>query len=82
MRDKHKICIHLLLVILTNQSLFLRLQIERIADTAVIFFRDKLLDLIGDLRLTGGFLQAKVTAYKSGHTINTAVAKMVREKIK
>ena len=44
--------------------------------------RHKLLDLIGDLRLTGGFLQAKVTAYKSGHTINTAVAKMVREKIK
>lgn len=44
--------------------------------------RHKLLDLIGDLRLTGGFLQAKVTAYKSGHTINTAVAKVIREKIK
>lgn len=39
--------------------------------------RHKLLDLIGDLRLTGGFLKAKVTAYKSGHTINTTVAKLV-----
>ncbi len=43
--------------------------------------RHKLLDLIGDLRLTGGFLQAKVTAYKSGHTINTAVAKLVRTEV-
>ena len=44
--------------------------------------RHKLLDLIGDLRLTGGFLKAKVTAYKSGHTINTAVAALVRDSIK
>ncbi len=43
--------------------------------------RHKLLDLIGDLRLTGGFLQAKVTAYKSGHTINTTVAKLVRAEV-
>ncbi len=40
--------------------------------------RHKMLDLIGDLRLTGGFLKAKVTAYKSGHTINTKAAKLVR----
>ena len=32
--------------------------------------RHKLLDLIGDLRLAGGFLKAKITAYKSGHSIN------------
>ncbi len=44
--------------------------------------RHKLLDLIGDLRLSGGFLQAKVTAYKSGHTINTTVAKMIRATVK
>lgn len=37
--------------------------------------RHKLLDLIGDLRLAGGFLKAKVTAYKSGHTINTRAAR-------
>lgn len=43
--------------------------------------RHKLLDLIGDLRLTGGFLKAKVTAYKSGHTINTTVAKLVAAKM-
>lgn len=39
--------------------------------------RHKLLDLIGDLRLAGGFLRAKVTAYKSGHTINTRMAKEI-----
>lgn len=40
--------------------------------------RHKLLDLIGDLRLCGGFLKAKVTAEKAGHGINTAAAKKVR----
>ncbi len=44
--------------------------------------RHKLLDLIGDLRLTGGFLQARVTAYKPGHTINTATAKALRARLK
>lgn len=41
--------------------------------------RHKLLDLIGDLRLCGGFLKAKVTAEKAGHGINTAAAKSVRK---
>lgn len=41
--------------------------------------RHKLLDLIGDLRLAGGFLKAKVTAEKSGHGINTTTAKKIRE---
>lgn len=41
--------------------------------------RHKLLDLIGDLRLCGGFLKAKVTAEKSGHGINTTAAKAVRK---
>lgn len=40
--------------------------------------RHKLLDLIGDLRLCGGFLKAKVTAEKAGHGINTTAAKKVR----
>ena len=43
--------------------------------------RHKLLDLIGDLRLAGGFLKAKVTAEKSGHGINTKAAKKIRENI-
>lgn len=43
--------------------------------------RHKLLDLIGDLRLAGGFLKAKVTAEKSGHGINTAAARKIRENI-
>lgn len=41
--------------------------------------RHKLLDLIGDLRLAGGFLKAKVTAVKAGHGINTETAKKIRE---
>ena len=44
--------------------------------------RHKLLDLIGDLRLAGGFLKAKVTAEKVGHGINTQAAKAVRKQIK
>ena len=44
--------------------------------------RHKLLDLIGDIRLVGGFLNAKVTAFKPGHTINTMAAKAVRKLLK
>ena len=43
--------------------------------------RHKLLDLIGDLRLCGGFLKAKVTAEKAGHGINTTAAKAVRRSL-
>lgn len=43
--------------------------------------RHKLLDLIGDLRLCGGFLKARITAEKAGHGINTAAAKAVREQL-
>ena len=41
--------------------------------------RHKLLDLMGDLRLVGGFLKARVTAVKSGHSINTKAARAVRD---
>ena len=41
--------------------------------------RHKLLDLIGDLRLVGGFLKAKVEAFKPGHGINTRAAAKVLE---
>ncbi len=44
--------------------------------------RHKLLDLIGDLRLAGGYLRAKVTAFKSGHTINSLATKAIREAVK
>ena len=44
--------------------------------------RHKLLDLIGDLRLVGGFLNARVTAFKPGHALNTRMAKLLRSKIK
>ena len=43
--------------------------------------RHKLLDLIGDLRLAGGFLKAKITAEKAGHGINTTAARRIREQL-
>ena len=41
--------------------------------------RHKLLDIIGDLRLAGGWMNARVTAFKPGHTINTIAAKEIRK---
>lgn len=41
--------------------------------------RHKLLDILGDLRLCGGWLNANITAFKPGHTLNTAASKAVRE---
>lgn len=43
--------------------------------------RHKLLDMIGDLRLAGGFINAKVTAFKPGHLINTNAAKAIRRAV-
>ena len=43
--------------------------------------RHKLLDLIGDMRLVGGYLKAHISAYKPGHRINSAAALAVTEKI-
>ncbi|MBQ8061966.1 MAG: UDP-3-O-[Bacteroidales bacterium] len=43
--------------------------------------RHKLLDLIGDLSLAGGLLNARVEAFKPGHSINTRMAKAIREAI-
>ena len=43
--------------------------------------RHKLLDLIGDMRLAGGYLRAHISAYKPGHTINTNAAKAVQKLI-
>ena len=41
--------------------------------------RHKLLDVIGDLRLAGGWVNATVTAFKPGHTINTLAAREIRK---
>lgn len=43
--------------------------------------RHKLLDVIGDLRLAGGYINAKVTAFKPGHLINTNAAKAIRRAV-
>lgn len=44
--------------------------------------RHKLLDLIGDFSLIGTRIKGKVIADKSGHRINTTVARIVRDMIK
>ena len=44
--------------------------------------RHKLLDLIGDFSLIGTRIRGRVTARKSGHRINTDMARIVREMIK
>ena len=44
--------------------------------------RHKLLDLIGDMRLMGGFPKARITAYKPGHTINSVASRTALTKIK
>ena len=44
--------------------------------------RHKMLDLLGDLRLCGGFLKADVRAVKTGHFVNAQVAKLIIEKKK
>lgn len=43
--------------------------------------RHKLLDLLGDFSLIGCRIKGKVKADKSGHKINTTVARIVRERI-
>jgi UDP-3-O-[3-hydroxymyristoyl] N-acetylglucosamine deacetylase/3-hydroxyacyl-[acyl-carrier-protein] dehydratase len=43
--------------------------------------RHKLLDLIGDVRLCGGFVKGKITAFKPGHSINSMLTKAVRQYI-
>lgn len=44
--------------------------------------RHKLLDLVGDLRLAGGYLHARIEAFKPGHTLNTKAAKALRALLK
>lgn len=41
--------------------------------------RHKLLDIIGDLRLAGGFVNAHIEAYKPGHALNTSVSAEIRK---
>ena len=44
--------------------------------------RHKLLDLIGDMRLLGGFPRARISAYKPGHTVNSMFTRKALSKIK
>ncbi|MDD6253541.1 MAG: UDP-3-O-acyl-N-acetylglucosamine deacetylase [Candidatus Cryptobacteroides sp.] len=41
--------------------------------------RHKMLDMIGDMRLAGGYLKAHITGFKPGHHINTNLAKEIRK---
>lgn len=44
--------------------------------------RHKLMDLIGDIALIGRPLKGRIIATKPGHTVNTKLAKMLRQDIK
>ncbi len=44
--------------------------------------RHKLLDVIGDLALSGKFLRGRVLAYSPGHSINNQMARLLRKEIK
>ena len=41
--------------------------------------RHKILDMVGDLFLCGGFLSARIVGYKSGHAANIRLAKAICE---
>ena len=43
--------------------------------------RHKILDIVGDLRLTG-FIRGHIIAVKSGHALNTTMAKLLAEEFK
>ena len=44
--------------------------------------RHKIVDLIGDLKLTGTALRGRIVAYKSGHSLNQALARKLYETIR
>ena len=44
--------------------------------------RHKVLDVFGDFALVGVPFNGKVIAYKSGHGINTMIAKVVRDSLR
>lgn len=46
------------------------------------FVKHKMLDLVGDLSLIGYPLQAHLIASKSGHTLNTKLARQIRDLVK
>jgi UDP-3-O-acyl N-acetylglucosamine deacetylase len=60
-------------VILVDESRIINTEL-RFADE---FVRHKVLDLLGDLYLTGKFVQGKITAYLTGHTENLALVKFL-----
>ena len=56
-------------------------------DNPVLHFQDecgrhKLLDMLGDFRLAGGYLNAHISAFKTGHPLNTKAAKAIRALLK
>ncbi len=46
------------------------------------FVRHKILDILGDLALAGGFFVGRVAAVKNGHSLNVALAEKLRNKIR
>ena len=65
----------------------LKVEAQGILNTTKLHFdnemsRHKLLDLIGDLRLVGAPIKAKIVAKKPGHTSNVEFAKLLRKEFK
>jgi len=44
--------------------------------------RHKMLDILGDFSLVGYRIKGKITAYKSGHKVNTEMARLIRSSMK
>lgn len=44
--------------------------------------RHKMLDILGDFSLVGYRIKGKITAYKSGHKVNTEMARLIRASMK
>jgi UDP-3-O-[3-hydroxymyristoyl] N-acetylglucosamine deacetylase/3-hydroxyacyl-[acyl-carrier-protein] dehydratase len=60
---------------------------EGYMDNPVLHFQDecgrhKMLDMLGDFRLAGGYLNAHISAFKTGHPLNTKAAKAIRALLK
>ena len=66
-------------------SNFILIDNEKIVNTELRFpdefVRHKILDMMGDLYLLGRPLRAKITANMTGHTDNTALVRLISEKL-
>lgn len=70
-----------------KQSLHAQADVPGVLNTSPLRYqnepaRHKLLDIMGDLALTGRFIQAHILAARPGHAGNTSFAKILKKKMK